>query len=63
MRLPQEERLKLIGEIRDMIDDLYDRNRFEVVREIMGTIDRFNFAPVSDAVVKSIWTDLRKVLE
>ena len=48
----------MIGEIRDKIDELHAQGRFELVREVMGGIDWFNFSNVPDKTVSQIWNEL-----
>lgn len=52
------DRLGRIGEIRDMIEALHDEGRFELVKEIMGDLDRFNLAGVPDKEISRLWLEL-----
>ena len=51
-------RRKMILAIRDKIEEMYKANRFAVVREIMGGVDRFNFSGVPDQTVGQIYREL-----
>lgn len=51
-------RSAMIGEIRDGIDSLFAQERFALANEILGSVDRFNFAGVPDATVRRIWREV-----
>jgi hypothetical protein len=50
--------LEMIGEIRQMLPQLWDGGKFELSKEIMGGIDYHNFAGIPSEVVRRIWLDL-----
>lgn len=54
-------RMEMVGQIRDMVDDLYAEGRFEIAKEILGEIHCHNFSGVVDAEVVRIWTQLKGV--
>lgn len=56
---PNNTRMEMIGQIRQDIEALYDLGHFDAVKEVMGSIDRFNFSGISDDTIKKIWQQLR----
>ncbi len=54
----EQDRMRKIGEIRDDIESLYEAGRFEIAREIMGGVDRFNFSGVSEKIINRICVEL-----
>jgi hypothetical protein len=52
------DRMGKIGQIRDIIDELYEAGRFAIVKEIMGDLDRFNFSGVPDTTICWVWSQL-----
>lgn len=48
----------MIGQIRNMLPQLWEQGRFELAREIMGGIHQDDFTGVDDATVARIWKQL-----
>lgn len=55
-------RLGMIGEIRTMLPKLWEQDRGELAKEIMGEIHPDNFTGVSDATVERIYRELYSAL-
>ena len=56
-------RMEMIGEIRTMLPKLWEAERFELAKEIMGDIHPDNFSGVDDATVRRIWWELDLALK
>ncbi len=52
----------MIGDIRSMYELLLEQGRFELLKEIMGEIDRFNFTGVSDYTVNRLHQQLTSTI-
>lgn len=52
------DRMGMIGAIRDMFEELNDAHRFEVLKEIMGDLDRFNFSGVPIGQISDVYWKL-----
>ena len=59
---PGSSRRALVGEIRDDVRALHDRDRFAAVREVLGDIHPDDFTDVPDADVVRIRRELRALL-
>lgn len=55
----EESRMHMIGEIRTMLPELWEADRFELAKEIMGEIHQDNFSGVPWQTVRRIWIDLK----